>query len=78
MRKQRKKMTECSICYQKIVTDSITTVCNHTFHESCLNKWLHIKNECPYCRETYPKYDDPPPSLKLSDLGLNSWLSNHT
>lgn len=41
---------ECSICYQKKKENKIITVCNHIFHQSCLESWTSIKNNCPYCR----------------------------
>jgi len=30
------------------------TPCNHLFHNRCLEKWLEVKNECPYCRREIP------------------------
>lgn len=30
------------------------TPCNHLFHNRCLEKWLELKNECPYCRREIP------------------------
>lgn len=30
------------------------TSCGHTFHSVCLEKWLEMKNECPYCRNKIP------------------------
>jgi hypothetical protein len=28
----------------------MVTPCHHTFHSYCLEKWLELKNECPFCR----------------------------
>ena len=39
---------ECSICLGDTVSDSVTTVCRHTFHASCLKQWL--RGTCPNCR----------------------------
>ena len=30
------------------------TPCAHIFHTRCLETWLEIKNECPYCRQKIP------------------------
>lgn len=44
-----KMTTKCPICLESL--DKIfTTVCNHDFHESCINTWLETKNTCPLCR----------------------------
>lgn len=35
-------------------TSIMKTPCNHLFHNRCLEKWLELKNECPYCRREIP------------------------
>lgn len=42
---------ECSICL-KIIQENkkYKTQCNHVFHRDCINRWLMIKQNCPYCR----------------------------
>ena len=30
------------------------TPCGHIFHTRCLETWLEVKNECPYCRQKIP------------------------
>jgi hypothetical protein len=42
----------CSICQNDNmnINNTIITPCIHIFHNECLNKWLEIKKECPYCR----------------------------
>ena len=42
---------ECSICYELLNNEIIKTNCNHTFHKECLNKWLKIRQTCPYCNQ---------------------------
>ena len=45
-------MDICIICTDSINTiDTIITKCNHKFHFECINKWLVIKPQCPYCRK---------------------------
>ena len=33
------------------------TPCDHVFHTVCLEKWIKIKNECPYCKANLPPID---------------------
>jgi len=40
----------CSICIQTMNTHFCTTICNHTFHISCLCKALERSVKCPICR----------------------------
>ena len=30
------------------------TPCDHVFHTVCLEKWMALKNECPYCKGVLP------------------------
>ena len=30
------------------------TPCDHVFHTVCLEKWMMLKNECPYCKRKIP------------------------
>lgn len=68
----------CQICYEDLpnieenssaradhqVVEVTRTVCNHIFHESCLNSWLATKRRaredgtCPYCRAVIKRYVD--------------------
>ena len=42
---------ECIICFENIYNEFVPTyVCNHMFHEKCINSWLIINNSCPICR----------------------------
>ena len=42
---------ECLICYEELKEVEIDIPCKHTYHKECLEKWLDIQNNCPYCRE---------------------------
>ena len=33
------------------------TPCNHIFHSICLEKWIKMKNECPYCKRILPPFE---------------------
>ena len=34
--------------------DYMITPCHHLFHRKCLEHWLNVKNQCPYCRQQIP------------------------
>lgn len=56
-----KKNTECTICRchlnvpslynQEKGIDSLVVsgICNHSFHEECINPWVKTNNYCPIC-----------------------------
>ena len=54
--KKFSSMQECSICMTDITSkkQSVTTLCDHVFHKSCLRKWenskLNTHKTCPLCR----------------------------
>ena len=33
------------------------TPCDHVFHTVCLERWMKIKDECPYCKAKIPSID---------------------
>ena len=33
------------------------TPCDHVFHTVCLEKWIKLKSECPYCKTNIPPID---------------------
>jgi len=33
------------------------TPCRHKFHPRCLQEWMNIKLECPFCRQSIPAID---------------------
>ena len=45
---------KCPICFEPLaIKQTVTTECNHTFHEDCLNGWCQAKGlnvTCPTCR----------------------------
>jgi hypothetical protein len=34
----------------ELIPELKTLKCGHTYHNSCITKWLLINNTCPYCR----------------------------
>ena len=48
-----KEHSKCPICLDPIMYTYALykTNCNHTFHRSCLEKWLKVNNTCPCCRK---------------------------
>ena len=43
---------KCGICYNEFNEDYYTLQCNHVFHKSCIESWIHTGNgtSCPFCR----------------------------
>ena len=63
---------DCSICLEPIINDDLKqkTVCQHTFHASCLLEWTRHNNSCPLCRNqlsTYPLQLPPTASAGETD-----------
>lgn len=38
----------CSICYEE--NSDCRIICNHTFHITCIDKWIDRNPSCPLCR----------------------------
>jgi len=49
--KNRPVFEECGICYQELFAGNMALQCGHTFHTTCIDKWLETKNSCPLCRK---------------------------
>lgn len=42
---------ECPICYDTVNSTAARVLdCNHTFHKTCVDRWLRTCNTCPMCR----------------------------
>ncbi len=51
-------VNDCGICMEQLLeNDKYITQCNHIFHKECINKWLQIKDNCPYCRTIQTNID---------------------
>lgn len=43
---------QCSICFESISSHDMATLpCAHSFHEQCIDRWIHRTPSCPLCRE---------------------------
>ncbi len=40
----------CSICHEEDFNIKQTLLCNHTFHQHCIERWFRVNNTCPLCR----------------------------
>ncbi|XP_056006565.1 RING finger protein 145-like [Ostrea edulis] len=38
----------CAICIRQMSSAKITP-CGHLFHETCLKKWIYVRDSCPLC-----------------------------
>eukprot|EP00933_Yihiella_yeosuensis_P011947 TRINITY_DN11985_c0_g1_i2.p1 TRINITY_DN11985_c0_g1~~TRINITY_DN11985_c0_g1_i2.p1 ORF type:complete len:554 (+),score=93.03 TRINITY_DN11985_c0_g1_i2:110-1771(+) len=49
---------ECVICMMEMDLEDTRgrafTPCSHAFHETCLERWMDVKMECPTCRAPLP------------------------
>ena len=48
-----KEKSKCPICLTFSLKIFRPNSCNHSFCQSCLKKWLNIKNNCPICRKSF-------------------------
>ena len=66
---------DCAICLEddSSPTALITsTICNHTFHKSCLDKWLNVGNNCPMCRAVLSNRAVEPIERIIRHIGFRS------
>lgn len=57
--RKKQKLDVCSICLGQLDNSQFKykLPCGHTFHRDCIDRWLKIKPNCPYCRKC-AIYDD--------------------
>lgn len=49
---QTQNNNTCSICLEEDKNNEwCSLVCKHTYHISCINKWLYENSTCPLCRQ---------------------------
>ena len=49
---------KCCICLDYLNNDNKTLCCYHSFHTSCIDKWLKINLTCPLCRTYHFSLDN--------------------
>lgn len=70
---------ECSICHESYLgTDIVRRLpCAHTFHQTCIDKWLESSRQCALCKHeiTSPHAKSPRSSVKRSreGIGRGNW-----
>jgi hypothetical protein len=40
----------CGLCYDRC-RDASCPPCGHLFCWNCINRWMHIRSQCPMCRQ---------------------------
>eukprot|EP00249_Psilotum_nudum_P016198 c25711_g1_i1 orf=236-1768(-) len=69
-------MTElptCPVCLERLdqqVSGILTTLCNHTFHSSCISKWTD--SSCPVCR--YCQQQSQKSTCFICSTSENLWI----
>ena len=48
----------CAICHDSIDGICRELICEHTFHASCIDKWLIKNTTCPICRNPMKKEEN--------------------
>ena len=69
----------CSICLNEVDVSAnkyMVTPCNHFFHDTCLERWMDVKQECPVCRTALPSvWGNTPKWFKSSFFVLSIIMS---
>ena len=76
--------TTCEICHDTINNGDIIriiNICNHSFHQECIDAWLENNNTCPYCRgnvldqtpiDVHSETIDGPGNVNTTSENINS------
>ena len=75
--RKKPKLDVCSICLGQLENSQFKykLPCGHTFHRDCIDRWLKVKPNCPYCRK-YAIYDDDTMFEQLIEEVTNSFDFN--
>jgi len=47
---------KCAICLVSPQVDKSFPPCEHTFCYECLDRWCHVKDDCPTCKLNIPLF----------------------
>ncbi|CAL9682377.1 unnamed protein product [Knipowitschia caucasica] len=69
------ELPKCTVCLERMdesVNGVLTTLCNHSFHSQCLQRWEDVS--CPVCR--YCQTPEPVEENKCFECGVqeNLWI----
>uniref|UniRef100_A0A8C8GB24 BRCA1-associated protein n=1 Tax=Oncorhynchus tshawytscha TaxID=74940 RepID=A0A8C8GB24_ONCTS len=72
------ELPKCTVCLERMdesVNGVLTTLCNHSFHSLCLQRWEDAS--CPVCR--YCQTPEPVEDNKCFECGVqeNLWICGH-
>ena len=63
---------KCAICWEIVLRNGKTLLCDHKFHRHCINTWLNQNNTCPLCRrEVVPTIN------RNNSLNINRIIRNN-
>lgn len=69
----------CSICLDNLTAKShMKTMCNHTFHQECIEQWLCDKTTCPACRRHVGKIVMDSRKLPYFNIGIPPFRNYYT
>ncbi|BBN04669.1 BRCA1-associated protein [Marchantia polymorpha subsp. ruderalis] len=67
------ELPTCPVCLERLdqnISGILTTVCNHSFHSSCISKWTD--SSCPVCR--YCQQQSDKSTCSICDTSENLWI----
>lgn len=52
--------TTCTVCLEDFQDTDVVkqTICNHTFHPTCLEQWVKDNHSCPNCKGSLGEYNN--------------------
>uniref|UniRef100_A0A0D6R608 BRCA1-associated protein n=1 Tax=Araucaria cunninghamii TaxID=56994 RepID=A0A0D6R608_ARACU len=67
------ELPTCPVCLERLdqdISGILTTVCNHSFHSSCISKWTD--SSCPVCR--YCQQEPEKSTCSICSTSENLWI----